>query len=135
MPPFHPAVLHESRQSKRASPDGERARGESPTYVVGRTEADTRRLLRLAQLYGPLTSRLLVDADVGQGMRVPDVGGGADDVALLRGGSGPGALPRERWAWYATCLLPLGLAAGAFTDPNIAIFYFDPHPEVCTALR
>ena len=31
---------------------------------------------------------------------------------------------RERWAWYATWLLPLGLAAPAFTDPNIAIFYF-----------
>ncbi len=30
----------------------------------------------------------------------------------------------DRWAWYATWILPIGLAAPAFTDPNIAIFYY-----------
>jgi hypothetical protein len=30
----------------------------------------------------------------------------------------------ERWAWYATWILPIGLAAGAFTDPHIAIYYY-----------
>jgi len=30
----------------------------------------------------------------------------------------------ERWAWYATWILPLGLAAPAYTDPNLAIFYY-----------
>jgi hypothetical protein len=30
----------------------------------------------------------------------------------------------ERWAWYATWILPIGLAAPAFTDPNIALFYY-----------
>jgi hypothetical protein len=30
----------------------------------------------------------------------------------------------ERWAWYVTWILPLGLAAPAFTDPNLAIFYY-----------
>jgi hypothetical protein len=33
---------------------------------------------------------------------------------------------RERWAWYATWLLPLGLAvpAALANDPNIAPFYY-----------
>ena len=30
---------------------------------------------------------------------------------------------RERWAWYATWILPLGLAIPAFSDPNITFFY------------
>jgi hypothetical protein len=30
----------------------------------------------------------------------------------------------EKWAWYATWILPVGLAAGAFTDPHIAIYYY-----------
>ena len=30
----------------------------------------------------------------------------------------------EKWAWYATWILPVGLAAGAFTDPDIAIYYY-----------
>jgi hypothetical protein len=30
----------------------------------------------------------------------------------------------ERWAWYSTWILPVGLAAPGFTDPNIAIFYY-----------
>src|SRR5688500_4206967 len=30
----------------------------------------------------------------------------------------------EPWAWYATWTLPVGLAIPAFTDPNIAPFYF-----------
>jgi hypothetical protein len=31
---------------------------------------------------------------------------------------------RERWAWYTTWILPIGLAAPAVGDPNIALFYF-----------
>jgi hypothetical protein len=30
----------------------------------------------------------------------------------------------EKWAWYATWILPIGLAAPAYTDPNLAIFYY-----------
>jgi hypothetical protein len=30
----------------------------------------------------------------------------------------------EKWAWYATWLLPVGLAAGGFTAPDIAVFYY-----------
>ena len=31
---------------------------------------------------------------------------------------------RERWAWYTTWILPIGLAAPAYTAPDIAIFYY-----------
>ncbi len=30
----------------------------------------------------------------------------------------------EKWAWYATWILPIGLAAAASADPNIASFYY-----------
>ena len=30
---------------------------------------------------------------------------------------------RQPWAWYATWILPAGLAAPAFGDPAIALFY------------
>ena len=30
----------------------------------------------------------------------------------------------EKWAWYATWILPVGLAAVAFMDPNIAFYYY-----------
>ena len=30
----------------------------------------------------------------------------------------------EKWAWYATWILPIGLAAGAFGDSSIAIYYY-----------
>ena len=30
----------------------------------------------------------------------------------------------EKWAWYATWILPIGLAAGGFTAPDIAAFYY-----------
>jgi hypothetical protein len=30
----------------------------------------------------------------------------------------------ERWAWYATWILPIGLTIPAFSDPNIALFYY-----------
>jgi SAM-dependent methyltransferase len=54
-----------------------------PVYLLGRSEHETARLQRQAQLYGPLTRRLFVEAGVGSGMRVLDVGSGAGDVALL----------------------------------------------------
>jgi hypothetical protein len=30
----------------------------------------------------------------------------------------------EKWAWFATWILPIGLAAGGFTAPDIAAFYY-----------
>lgn len=54
-----------------------------PEYIMGRNEAERGRLQRQAQLYGPITRQLFVDAGVGRGMRVLDVGSGVGDVALL----------------------------------------------------
>lgn len=30
----------------------------------------------------------------------------------------------EKWAWYATWILPFGLASGGFAAPDIAAFYY-----------
>src|SRR4030095_8815475 len=54
-----------------------------PLYLMGRSDQETARLHRQAQLYGPLTRRLFIEAGIGSGMRVLDVGSGAGDVALL----------------------------------------------------
>ena len=66
-----------------ASPLGEPVTDlpEDPTYAVGRSEHETQRLQRQGQVYAPLTRRLLVDAGIGRGMRVLDVGCGAGDLA------------------------------------------------------
>ena len=52
-------------------------------YLMGRTEAETRRLISQHRLYGRFTRRLLEDAGIEEGMTVLDVGSGAGDVALL----------------------------------------------------
>jgi SAM-dependent methyltransferase len=52
-------------------------------YVLGRSEAETRRLILQHLIYAPLTRRVFEAAGVGAGMRVLDVGSGAGDVALL----------------------------------------------------
>ena len=52
-------------------------------YALGRSEAETRRLIVQHQLYGPFTRQFLTAAGVTLGMKVLDVGSGAGDVALL----------------------------------------------------
>jgi ubiquinone/menaquinone biosynthesis C-methylase UbiE len=51
--------------------------------VLGHSEAELQRLRTQAQFKNPVTRRFLVEAGVGPGMRVLDVGSGAGDVALL----------------------------------------------------
>lgn len=51
-------------------------------YVMGRTDAEARRLGVQADLYGPYTDYLLRLAGIGPGMRVLDVGCGPGDVTL-----------------------------------------------------
>lgn len=55
----------------------------SPEYMLGHSNAETRRLMLQHQLFAPVTRRLFEAAGIGRGMRVLDVGSGAGDVALL----------------------------------------------------
>jgi ubiquinone/menaquinone biosynthesis C-methylase UbiE len=52
-------------------------------YMMGRSEAETRRLIAQSRLYGSFTRRLLQEAGIAKGMRVLDVGSGAGDLALM----------------------------------------------------
>jgi SAM-dependent methyltransferase len=74
-----------------------------PTYLMGRSEAETRRLVAQHRLYGPFTRRLLQDAGIEKGTRVLDVGSGAGDVALLA----------------AELVGPTGRVVGVDQDPEI----------------
>lgn len=56
---------------------------ESDDYILGRGDAETRRLILQHQIYGPATRRLFRAAGIGPGMSVLDIGSGAGDVALL----------------------------------------------------
>ena len=53
------------------------------TYPLGRTDAETRRLILQHQIYSPLTRQFFTSAGIGRGMKVLDLGSGAGDVALL----------------------------------------------------
>ena len=55
----------------------------SDTYPLGRSEAETRRLVLQNQIFGPLTRQFLQAAGINRGMKVLDLGSGAGDVAML----------------------------------------------------
>jgi SAM-dependent methyltransferase len=75
----------------------------SPAYLMGRSEAETRRLMAQHQLYSRFTRRLLEDAGITEGMKVLDVGSGAGDVALLA----------------AELVGPTGSVVGVDQDPGV----------------
>ena len=52
-------------------------------YALGRSAAETGRLVLQHQIYSPITRQFLVTAGVTRGMTVLDLGSGAGDVALL----------------------------------------------------
>src|SRR5262249_10836638 len=52
-------------------------------YVLGHSEVELERLAFQAELVGPVTRQLLVEAGLASGMRVLDVGTGRGDVAFL----------------------------------------------------
>jgi ubiquinone/menaquinone biosynthesis C-methylase UbiE len=54
-----------------------------PSYVMGRTADETRRLQERARFFEPLTRHLFLDAGIGKGMRVLDIGSGPGDVSFL----------------------------------------------------
>ncbi len=54
-------------------------------YVLGRSDAETRRLIQQGAFQRVFTRRFLAAAGIEPGMRVLDVGSGAGDVALIAG--------------------------------------------------
>ena len=56
---------------------------DDPTYALGRSDEEHKRLTEQATLFRPITERLFREAGITQGMRVLDVGSGAGDVAFL----------------------------------------------------
>jgi protein-L-isoaspartate O-methyltransferase len=55
----------------------------SPEYALGSTDAEHERLIRQASRLAPLTERALLDAGIGPGQRVLELGSGVGDVAML----------------------------------------------------
>lgn len=57
--------------------------GYDPSYVMGRSTAETDRLKRQSQLYDASTWQLLREAGLAPGMKVLDVGSGAGNVSFV----------------------------------------------------
>ena len=56
---------------------------EDTDYAFGRGRGEYERLIEQAEIFGPLTERMLRGAGIGAGMHVVDVGCGAGDVSFL----------------------------------------------------
>jgi SAM-dependent methyltransferase len=75
----------------------------APTYLLGHSEAETRRLVQQARFLNPATRRCFAAAGIGDGMRVLDAGSGAGDVALVA----------------AELVGPRGAVVGVDQDPGV----------------
>ena len=62
---------------------GMNAAGDNSRYALGHSDRELERLSAQARLVDPITRQLLLEAGIGLGMRVLDVGSGAGDVAFL----------------------------------------------------
>src|SRR5262245_20977518 len=75
------------------------------TYTMGRTDAETERLITQSRLYDAATRRLFEDPGIRPGMRVLDVGSGAGDVAML----------------VAELVGPTGTVVGVDVNPTVLV--------------
>ena len=73
--PDGPLVIAYRRELQPVAPED--------SYPLGRSAAETRRLILQHQIYGPLTRQFLIAAGITRGMKVLDLGSGAGEVALL----------------------------------------------------
>jgi ubiquinone/menaquinone biosynthesis C-methylase UbiE len=64
-------------------PDKDERLAEDTDYALGRSHAEYNRLIEQAELFRPLTERMLLAAGICRGMRVLDVGCGVGDVSFL----------------------------------------------------
>lgn len=92
------------------------SRKEDAVYVVGDDERERQRLIDQASLLDPFTRRLFVEAGIGPGMRVLDVGSGMGDVALLA----------------AELVGPTGSVVGVDTNPDVLVAARRRAPENVT---
>ena len=83
--------------------DGSQTQPASPHYVLGRSEAESQRLVKQADLLRPSTERVFRKAGIGEGMHVLDLGCGAGDVSFLA----------------AELVGPTGSVVGIDVDPNV----------------
>lgn len=60
-----------------------RQRQDDADYVLGTSEQEQERLRAQGDAVGPMTERLLVQAGIGPGMKILDVGCGSGDVSIL----------------------------------------------------
>ena len=67
--------------------------GPVDSYALGRSDAETRRLILQHQLYGRFTRQFLTAAGITAGMKVLDVGSGAGDEQVVRWTTPPPGAP------------------------------------------
>ena len=75
----------------------------APQYVLGRSEAESQRLIKQASFLRPSTERVFRKAGIGEGMHVLDLGCGAGDVSFLA----------------AELVGPSGSVVGIDVDPDV----------------
>ena len=83
--------------------DGSQTQPATPHYVLGRSEAESQRLIKQATFLRPSTERVFQKAGISEGMHVLDLGCGAGDVSFLA----------------AELVGPTGSVVGVDLDPGV----------------